>query len=546
MSSVYLGHHLAIARQVAVKLLRKELASDPVQRDRFIREARAVNRINHDNIVDITDFGETDDGMVYLVMEYVPGRSLFQLLPEGPLSSLRALGIVEQVASALGRAHQMGIVHRDLKPENILLVETEDDRDIVKLLDFGIAKIFDAPSLTGSQQIFGTPGYIAPEYIQSANIDGRADLYSLGVILYELVTGALPYDYEYPGDLLVKHVTEPPIAPRQRHPDLEVTVERFILQCLQKNPRARFRDAYHFIEELRTVRERLGDALSWGSMSQGSTGFSDASGVVARPSSGAESRTLVNTASYERPETGERSDDPYYASVNVEIVISDEIPLPASEVASPEYGVFGVKRWRQRCDALREAVATIQRHATPPEAIAQALGRAERLLRSLEHGLRELEPSEHRAETVHQEVAALRVSLGKKADILAEALSRSRRALEAESNEYERAKVEHREAVAASHGRGRPSAHVDGLLHRIAELDEARQRRTLEAERLQAELAEVLDRLNERSEGAERELERLKRTIEVEMDRLQAVSDALRDPLDSVEDFVKTWWASRR
>src|SRR5687767_964389 len=162
----------------------------------------------------------------------------------------------------------MGVVHRDLKPENILIVQKRDRKDFVKILDFGIAKILDAPSLTGSQQIFGTPGYIAPEYIQSTNIDGRADLYSLGVILYEMVTGALPFDYEYPGDLLVKHVTERPIPPSHRLPTIEPAIEELILRCLQKNPADRFRDAFHFLAELQKVRERVGPAGSWGAMNE--------------------------------------------------------------------------------------------------------------------------------------------------------------------------------------------------------------------------------------------------------------------------------------
>src|SRR4030095_1362200 len=200
------------------------------------REARAVNRINHDNIVEITDFGETEDGLLYLVMEYVDGESLLKAMASAPFETARALQIAGQVAGALGRAHQAGVVHRDLKPENIILVRRGGQADFVKILDFGIAKFLDAPSITGSQQIFGTPGYIAPEYIQSANIDGRADLYSLGVILYEMVTGALPFDYDYPGDLLVKHALEPPVPPSVRRPEVHPALEALILRCLRKSP----------------------------------------------------------------------------------------------------------------------------------------------------------------------------------------------------------------------------------------------------------------------------------------------------------------------
>ncbi|MCS6799012.1 MAG: protein kinase [Myxococcota bacterium] len=269
MSSVYLARHVLIDRLMAIKTLRRDLARDPVQRDRFLREARAVNRINHPNIVEITDFGETDDGLVYLVMEYVPGESLLHALRAGPMPAARAIAIVRQVGGALARAHEMGVVHRDLKPENILLVARGGTPDFVKILDFGIAKILDAPALTGSQQIFGTPGYIAPEYIQSTHIDGRADIYSLGVIFYELVTGALPFDCEFPGDLLVKHVTERPIPPSRRRPGIEPALEEFILRCLEKDPARRFRDAFHFLEHLDRMAERIGAApTSWGAMNE--------------------------------------------------------------------------------------------------------------------------------------------------------------------------------------------------------------------------------------------------------------------------------------
>lgn len=266
MSTVYLARHVLIERLVAVKTLRRDLARETIQRDRFLREARAVNRVNHDNIVEITDFGETEEGLVFLVMEYVPGDSLLSAMASGAMPALAVLDLAFQVGSALARAHQMGVIHRDLKPENILLVPRKGALPHVKLLDFGIAKIMDAPSLTGSQQIFGTPGYIAPEYIKGNELDGRADLYSLGVILYEMATLALPFDYEYPGDLLVKHVTDLPVPPRKRRPEVDPALEALILRCLEKDPDQRFRDAYHFVEEVTRCRERIGADDSWGSL----------------------------------------------------------------------------------------------------------------------------------------------------------------------------------------------------------------------------------------------------------------------------------------
>jgi serine/threonine-protein kinase len=341
MSSVYLARHVLIDRLMAIKTLRRDLARDPIQRDRFLREARAVNRINHANIVEISDFGETEDGLVYLVMEYVPGDSLLKVMSEGPFPALRALDIAEQCASALSRAHQMGVIHRDLKPENIIIVQRKERRDYVKLLDFGIAKILDAPSLTGSQQIFGTPGYIAPEYIQSTQIDGRADLYSLGCILYEMVTGALPFDYEYPGDLLVKHVTEQPIKPRKRLPSVEPPVEAFILRCLAKDPELRFRDAFHFNTELRAVRERLGPDESWGGLDETRSGEHPAVGTrksedarllrgIAKALSDDEDRETPKEAFSERIDTDVRAAldvRPLTTPYGIDVTLPERLPL---------------------------------------------------------------------------------------------------------------------------------------------------------------------------------------------------------------------------
>lgn len=263
MSSVYLARHAVIDRIAAVKILRSELAHDPIQRDRFLREARAVNRIQHENIIDITDFGETGDGTVFLVMEYVPGESLLAALGRGPLAPRRALRIARQIAMGLGRAHLMNVVHRDLKPDNVLLVSRDDGTDLVKLLDFGIAKLLDAPALTQANKVFGTPGYIAPEYALGGPLTPRSDLYSLGVVLYETVTASLPFDSDHIGDLMLKHVVEPPVAPRTRVPSLPEAVERLILRLLEKKPEDRFVDAFHLLEEIdRVLRVLDADPLA--------------------------------------------------------------------------------------------------------------------------------------------------------------------------------------------------------------------------------------------------------------------------------------------
>ncbi|WP_394826985.1 protein kinase domain-containing protein [Pendulispora albinea] len=243
MSSVYLARHVMIERLNAIKILRQELSLNPSHRERFLREARAVNRINHHNIVEITDFGDSDN-LAYLVMEYIEGESLITHMRVGRFPWRRAAHIAAQVASALGRAHQMGIIHRDLKPENIMLVTRPDAPDTVKLTDFGIAKILDAPALTFHEQMFGTPGYIAPEYLEGLAPDGRADLYALGVVMYEMLAGTLPYDARGQSELLFSPLKSNPVPLRERGVDIPPDIELLVHALLAKRRDDRPADAF--------------------------------------------------------------------------------------------------------------------------------------------------------------------------------------------------------------------------------------------------------------------------------------------------------------
>lgn len=258
MSVVYLARHELIARLSAIKILRPELSLVPEHRERFLREARAVNRINHENIVEITDVGESD-GVAYLVMEFIEGESLLAHVNRGRLAWPRACRIGMQVASALARAHQMGVFHRDLKPENILLLEknaADTESEHVKLTDFGIAKVMGEPSLTLNQQLFGTPGYIAPEYVGGIGIDGRSDIYSLAVVLYELVCGVLPFDGKGQSELLLKPLTSAPIPPSQRIAGLPPDLESLLLRCLARDPADRPHDAFAMHDALQDIVRR--------------------------------------------------------------------------------------------------------------------------------------------------------------------------------------------------------------------------------------------------------------------------------------------------
>ncbi len=562
MSAVYLARHVLIDRLVAVKTLRRDLAQDPTHRDRFIREARAVNRINHDNIVEISDYGETEDGLVYLVMEYVPGDSLSSALSHGALPTPRALSISAQVGGALGRAHQMGVVHRDLKPENVLLVKKRDGVDFVKILDFGIAKIMDAPALTGSQQIFGTPGYIAPEYIQSTDIDGRADLYSLGVILYEMVTGALPFDYEFPGDLLVKHVTELPIPPRQRNPDVEPAIEALVLRCLEKDPDQRFRDAYHFLDELTKARERLGSVHVWGAMNEPAgpeapAGQEASDRHVASTRPKAAGSGAVGSDAAPPPDSGAPSPslEGSVASSSVDRPSSpgQSIPSPPSGIehgsaVDEGLGLVGVRRWRARYEALVAAVDALRTARPVPADIDDALRFCAITLGNLERGIAETEEHQQAIEDIHVRARDFRSTLGRAIDQLGRKLSQARGSLEELAKRRGRLR-EKREGLLrklrSGEGGLQDEGAADALLWELASVEQALRRQAAECDRIEGQLGELRSQLDRRNEEVESRHARLVERADAEMIRIDALASALREPLDHVQAFVEAVWSER-
>src|SRR5262245_45771113 len=194
MGAVYKATHVMLDKTVVVKLIKPDLVTSPDVVARFQREARAASNLNHPNIVGVYDLGQTDDGTLYIAMEFIDGPSLKDVIREaGPMSATQIVPILNEVASALALAHRHKIIHRDLKPQNIMLA-TDGGRRVAKLLDFGIAKTFDdSTQLTRTGFALGTPQYMAPEQASGADVDGRADLYSLGAILYEMLTGEVPF-----------------------------------------------------------------------------------------------------------------------------------------------------------------------------------------------------------------------------------------------------------------------------------------------------------------------------------------------------------------
>ena len=265
MGSIYRATHLMLDKPVAVKLINADLAPSPEMVRRFQREARAASNLNHPNIAAAFDLGQTTDGTLYIAMELVSGQSLKEAIRTGgPMASVRIVRILGQVASALAAAHANGIIHRDLKPQNIMLTQAAGGGEVAKLLDFGIAKTFDdnATQLTSTGLVLGTPQYMSPEQAAGRPIDGRSDLYSLGIILFEMLVGEVPFNDPSTPAVLVKHLTEPAPPPSKRRPDLAipVAIESVALRCLEKEPGARYQTATEFA----TALEQAGVAYGAG------------------------------------------------------------------------------------------------------------------------------------------------------------------------------------------------------------------------------------------------------------------------------------------
>ncbi|HSA93861.1 MAG TPA: serine/threonine-protein kinase, partial [Terriglobales bacterium] len=274
MGSVYRAKHLAFNEVRAIKVVSSRLLEDESLLRRFKTEAIVTRKLQHPNAVRVDDLDTTDDGRPFIVMEFVQGRDLRKVIEqEGPMPAGRALGIIRQVCAALDAAHALGITHRDIKPDNILLVKQPDGSETVKVLDFGIAKVREGAmdvgagyTATKTGMVVGTPQYLSPEQALGKSgdaIDGRSDLYSLGIVLYEMLTGQLPFESDTPMGLLLHHIQTVPRAPHEVRPDLGISpgLSAVLMRALEKNRDLRFQTAGEMLRALEQPEMFAGTAV---------------------------------------------------------------------------------------------------------------------------------------------------------------------------------------------------------------------------------------------------------------------------------------------
>jgi serine/threonine-protein kinase len=260
MGTVYLGEHVKMGRKSAIKVMTKSMAEDADAIARFNREAANAARINHPNVCAIYDFGETDDGVIYLAMEFIEGEALTDIIyREGTMAPKRAANILQQAADALEAANELGIVHRDLKPDNIMIARARDGSDVVKVVDFGIAKAMggdEKQDVTRTGLVVGTPEYMSPEQLSGDPVDGRSDIYSLGLVFFRMLTGLLPFDADSAQEVMIKRLTDEPLTLSGARPgrDFPAPLQQAMDRALQRMPSNRYasaaelgRDAVHAV-----------------------------------------------------------------------------------------------------------------------------------------------------------------------------------------------------------------------------------------------------------------------------------------------------------
>ncbi|HET7787375.1 MAG TPA: serine/threonine-protein kinase [Myxococcales bacterium] len=264
MGRVYKAAQAPLDRMVALKVLGAGHDRDPNFYKRFFLEASVTARLTHPNTITLYDYGRTEDGVFFIAMEFLAGRTLSQAMQaDGPLAQERVIHIAQQICRSLREAHGLGIIHRDLKPANVMLLRQHDDHDFVKVLDFGLVKFFSGDTadadITNAGTFMGSPHYIAPEQARNQSPDQRCDIYSLGVLLYHMLTGRVPFTAAAPVDIILKHLHDTPVPPRELRPELNIAPELqdIVLRCMAKEPGERFQSMDELLVRLKAVRAQL-------------------------------------------------------------------------------------------------------------------------------------------------------------------------------------------------------------------------------------------------------------------------------------------------
>jgi len=265
MGAVYLGEHVKMGRKSAIKVMNPGMAADPDAISRFNREASNASRISHPNVCQIYDFGETPDGVIYLAMEFIEGQALTDIIEkEGALPPVRAGKILKQAADALAAAHDLGIVHRDLKPDNIMVVRGRDGADVVKVVDFGIAKAVAGDEagqkVTKTGLVVGTPEYMSPEQLSGDKLDGRSDIYSLALVFFRMLTGVLPFQADSAQETMIKRLTDDPMPLQVARPDIVFppALQAVLDKALARTPAERYASAAQFGKDAAAAVAEIG------------------------------------------------------------------------------------------------------------------------------------------------------------------------------------------------------------------------------------------------------------------------------------------------
>jgi serine/threonine-protein kinase len=374
MGIVYRARHVLIDRIVAVKLIRPDLRGETHLRAWMLREARAANRVDHAHIIDIHDIGETEDGELYLVMEYLVGTPLSSEIGRGPMPIQRAVDILEQMGAALARAHDLGVVHRDLKSDNILLTARGGRKDFVKILDFGLAALAHDPRLAPKGAVFGTPEYMSPEQARGETAGPQSDLYALGILFFEMLTGRLPFRSADRDTLLEMQRTSPAPRTSSLRKDCHPVAERIIARLLEKETRRRYRDGHHLLEELKALQRSL-PSQAWDK---------------------------------ENPAA--------------EAPAPQQIPPPPPPSRSAD-----VSEWATRAGLFSRMVSRAYPGTTPPEELHKAVSTAWELANKASGLEGELASHTRRLEALERRGRALRAEIGRKVEELAQEESRALR-----------------------------------------------------------------------------------------------------------------------